>query len=78
MNKTNRMRLSFSSRPENESFARVAVSAFLVQLNPTLEEVSDVKTAVSEAVTNAIVHARRGRRNPSHRYACTRREYRRN
>lgn len=56
MNKTNRMRLSFSSRPENESFARVAVSAFLVQLNPTLEEVSDVKTAVSEAVTNAIVH----------------------
>lgn len=56
MNRTNRMRLAFSSRPENESFARVAASAFLVQLNPTLEEVSDVKTAVSEAVTNAIVH----------------------
>ena len=56
VNKTNQMRLSFSSRPENESFARVAVSAFLVQLNPTLEEINDVKTAVSEAVTNAIVH----------------------
>ena len=56
MNKTNQMHLSFSSRPENESFARVAVSAFLVQLNPTLEEINDVKTAVSEAVTNAIVH----------------------
>lgn len=56
MKKNNTMRLSFESRPENEAFARVAVSAFMVQLNPTLEEVSDVKTAVSEAVTNAIVH----------------------
>ena len=56
MNKTNQMRLSFSSRPENESFARVAVSAFLVQLNPTLEEINDVTTAVSEAVPTARVH----------------------
>lgn len=56
MKKNNAMRLCFESRPENEAFARVVVSAFMVQLNPTLEEVNDVKTAVSEAVTNAIVH----------------------
>ncbi len=57
MKTSNAMRLSFDSRPENESFARVVVAAFLVQLNPTLETVTDVKTAVSEAVTNAVVHA---------------------
>jgi stage II sporulation protein AB (anti-sigma F factor) len=51
------MRLRFDSLPENESFARVAIAAFMVQLNPTLEAVTDVKTAVSEAVTNAVVHA---------------------
>ena len=54
--KENHMRLEFDSISENEGFARVAVAAFLTQLNPTLEEVSDVKTAVSEAVTNAIIH----------------------
>ncbi len=52
----NHMKLEFDSISENEGFARVAVAAFLTQLNPTLEEVSDVKTAVSEAVTNAIIH----------------------
>lgn len=52
----NRMKLEFDSISENEGFARVAVAAFVTQLNPTLEEVSDVKTAVSEAVTNAIIH----------------------
>lgn len=52
----NEMELVFDSRSVNEGFARVAVAAFLTQLNPTLEEVSDVKTAVSEAVTNAIIH----------------------
>lgn len=52
----NEMELLFDSRSENEGFARVAVAAFMTQLNPTLEEVSDVKTAVSEAVTNAIIH----------------------
>lgn len=52
----NRMKLEFDSISENEGFARVAVAAFMTQLNPTLEEVSDVKTAVSEAVTNAIIH----------------------
>ena len=54
---TNEMKLEFDSRSCNEGFARVAVAAFLTQLNPTLEEVADVKTALSEAVTNCIVHA---------------------
>ena len=53
----NHMRLEFDARPENESFARVAVSAFAVPLNPTMDVLSDVRTAVSEAVTNVIVHA---------------------
>ena len=53
----NHVRLEFDARPENESFARVAVSAFVVPLNPTLDVLSDLRTAVSEAVTNAIVHA---------------------
>ena len=56
MKTTNEMELLFDSRSENEGFARVAVSAFLTQMNPTLEEVEDVRTAVSEAVTNAIIH----------------------
>lgn len=56
MNKTNEMRITFPSLPENESFARVVVAAFAVQLSPTLSEIADIKTAVSEAVTNAIVH----------------------
>lgn len=53
---TNEMKIEFDSRSCNESFARVSVAAFMTQLNPTLEEVADVKTALSEAVTNAIVH----------------------
>ncbi len=56
MTHKNEMELVFDSRSVNEGFARVAVASFLMQLNPTLEEVSDVKTAVSEAVTNAIIH----------------------
>lgn len=52
----NEMKLCFQARSENESFARVAVAAFLTYLNPTIEEIEDIKTAVSEAVTNAIVH----------------------
>ena len=52
----NEIRLDFPAIPENESLARMVVSAFLVPLNPTIEELADVKTAVSEAVTNAIVH----------------------
>ena len=53
----NRMEITFLSRAQNEAFARVAIAAFAVQLNPTLPEMADLKTAVSEAVTNAIVHA---------------------
>lgn len=56
MGSTGEMELIFDSSSANESFARVAVAAFMTRLNPTLEEVSDVKTAVSEAVTNAIIH----------------------
>lgn len=56
MKNTNEMELIFESRSVNEGFARVAVAAFMTQLNPTLEEVADVKTAISEAVTNAVIH----------------------
>lgn len=56
MKNTNEMQIIFDSRSSNESFARVTVAAFLTSLNPTIEEVADVKTAVSEAVTNAIIH----------------------
>lgn len=52
----NEMSLEFDAISINESFARVAVAAFVTPLNPTLEEISDIKTAVSEAVTNAIIH----------------------
>lgn len=52
----NYMRLELPSKSQNESFARVAVAAFAAQLDPTLEEISDIKTAVSEAVTNSIIH----------------------
>ena len=61
MNKINEMRIDFAAQPENEAFARVAVGAFLLPLNPTLEEMEDVKTAVSEAVTNAIIHGYQGK-----------------
>ena len=56
MNNRNEMELRFDSRSANEGFARVAVASFMTQLNPTVEEVADVKTAVSEAVTNCIIH----------------------
>lgn len=52
----NRMKVEFTSLSRNESFARVVISAFAAQLDPTLDEISDIKTAVSEAVTNAIIH----------------------
>ena len=53
----NQVVLEFMSRSANESFARTAAACFAAQLDPTLEEINDIKTAVSEAVTNAIVHA---------------------
>jgi len=52
----NEMTLEFDSKSQNESFARLVVAAFTARLNPTIEEVADIKTAVSEAVTNAIIH----------------------
>lgn len=57
MDYLNEMTLTFLSHSINESFARSAVAGFCVQLNPTLDEISDIKTAVSEAVTNCVVHA---------------------
>lgn len=56
MEQNNEMTLIFDSRSCNEGFVRVAVAAFCTQLNPTLEEVADIKTAVSEAITNSIIH----------------------
>ncbi len=53
----NYMKLEFPARSVNEGFARAAVAAFAAQLDPTLAEIGDIKTAVSEAVTNAVVHA---------------------
>lgn len=52
----NEMKLEFISKSSNEAFARVAVAAFVAQLDPTIEELADIKTAVSEAVTNSIIH----------------------
>ena len=52
----NYMKLEFAAKSTNEGFARVAAAAFAAQLDPTLEEISDIKTALSEAVTNAIIH----------------------
>ena len=61
MKAENEMTLTFPSRSSNESFARAAVACFGAQLDPNLEELNDIKTAVSEAVTNCIVHAYRAR-----------------
>jgi stage II sporulation protein AB (anti-sigma F factor) len=52
----NKMSIEFVSKSQNEGFARVAVAAFVAQLDPTVDEINDVKTAVSEAVTNSIIH----------------------
>ncbi|MBQ8550293.1 MAG: anti-sigma F factor [Clostridia bacterium] len=57
MKQLNKFTMTLLSRSSNESFSRVAVTAFIAQLDPTLEEINDIKTAVSEAVTNCIVHA---------------------
>lgn len=64
MSQHNEMQTTFLSVAENESFARVVIAAFAVQLSPTVSEIADIKTAVSEAVTNAIVHGYEGTRGP--------------
>lgn len=61
MNDKNSMTLTFSSLPANEAFARMAVAAFILPLDPTVSEITDIKTAVSEAVTNSIIHGYEGR-----------------
>ncbi|MEG0368691.1 MAG: anti-sigma F factor [Hungatella sp.] len=60
--KTEQMRMEIESLSKNEEFARVVIAVFMSRLNPTLEELDDVKTAVSEAVTNAIIHGYQGQR----------------
>lgn len=57
----NEMKIEFLSKSSNEAFARIAVAAFIAQLDPTLEEIADIKTAVSEAVTNSIIHGYEGK-----------------
>ena len=57
----NEMKIEFLSKSQNEAFARIAVAAFIAQLDPTLEEIADIKTAVSEAVTNSIIHGYEGK-----------------
>lgn len=59
----NRIEIRFPARSENESFARIAIAAFVARFNPTMEELSDIKTAVSEAVTNAIIHGYQNEEN---------------
>ncbi|MEE0424576.1 MAG: anti-sigma F factor [Blautia sp.] len=66
MEDTNEMTMIFESRPVNEGLARIAAAVFCTQLNPTLEEVSDLKTAVSEAVTNCIIHGYEGKIHKIH------------
>ena len=65
-NKRNEVTIIMGSAPENEAFARMTVAAFLSRFNPTLEEISDIKTAVSEAVTNSIIHGYGGKSGKIH------------
>ena len=66
----NEMKMEFDAISTNEAFARVAVAAFVSELDPTLEEISDIKTAVSEAVTNAIIHGYEGIENGKVKLHC--------
>lgn len=67
----NKMQLEFLSRSENESFARVAVASFISPLDPTLDEMTEIKTVVSEAVTNAIIHGYQNEPNHYIKITCT-------
>ena len=66
MNLENEMKLEIKSKSSNEAFARITVAAFATELNPTIEEISDIKTAVSEAVTNSIIHGYEGKEGVIH------------
>lgn len=70
MSNLNSMELKIEAKSQNEKFARSVVGAFFAQLNPTLEQLEDVKTAVSEAVTNCIVHAYCGKQQGEIRIRC--------
>ncbi|MCM1289131.1 MAG: anti-sigma F factor [Corallococcus sp.] len=70
MSNLNSMQLVIDAQSQNEKFARSVVGAFFAQLNPTLEQVEDIKTAVSEAVTNCIVHAYDGQQNGKIQINC--------
>jgi stage II sporulation protein AB (anti-sigma F factor) len=67
---SNKMEITFDAQSVNEGFARMAVAAFVAQLNPTLEELADVRTAVSEAVTNAIIHGYESDRSKKVTISC--------
>lgn len=70
MSTVNSIKLKLEAKSQNESFARTVVASFFTQLNPTLEQVEDLKTAVSEAVTNCIVHAYEGRQQGEINIEC--------
>lgn len=70
MSVINSMELVIEAKSQNEKFARSTVGAFFAQLNPNLEQIEDVKTAVSEAVTNCIVHAYKGEQQGEIRITC--------
>lgn len=70
--RTNEVRLVFDSLSENESFARMVIAAFIMNMDPTMDELADVKTAVSEAVTNCVIHGYNG--GPGKIYMNCRRE----
>ena len=70
-NKTNRMQVFFDAKSVNEALARMVVMAFMADMNPTLDELQDVKTAVSEAVTNAIIHGYADESKQVELYCCS-------
>lgn len=71
MSTVNSIKLQLEAKSQNESFARSVVASFFTQLNPTLEQIEDLKTAVSEAVTNCIVHAYQGKQEGTINIDCT-------
>lgn len=71
MTEINKMKLTVEAQSQNEGFSRSVVAAFFAQINPTLEQVEDLKTAVSEAVTNCIVHAYGGKQSGAIEIECT-------
>ena len=71
MQRANEMKIEFTSNSVNEGFARVAVSVFLTPLDPTVDELYDVKMAISEAVTNCIIHGYEGREDGKIYISCS-------